>query len=123
MATTGADPGWQAKMYRYYWLPLEKQFGEGHTDLDGFFQNYMAMQHKTFVRKGYTYKKFKEYMNDLDREEEIREIARHSKQYRLWGIFTHVNPWRVCDVIRTPLHAEPSPHRPLLYNSVGLAVL
>ena len=36
---------------------------------------------------------------------------------------THVNPWRVCDVIRTPLHAEPSPHRPLLYNSVGLAVL
>ena len=38
-------------------------------------------------------------------------------------IHTHVNPQRICDVIRTSLHAEPSPYRLLLYHAVGLAVL
>ena len=33
---------------------------------------------------------------------------------------THVNPWRVCDVIRTSLHAEPSPQSLLLCHLVGL---
>ena len=36
---------------------------------------------------------------------------------------THVNPWRVRDVIRTSLHADASRHGRLLYHSVELAVL
>ena len=85
-------PDWSERMYRDHWRPLEQQFGEGHADLDAFFQNYMAMRGETFVKKSDIYKKFKEYMEDRDREEEIREIIRYSKHYaKLIGISSQPN--------------------------------
>ena len=41
----------------------------------------MAMRHMAFVKEKDVYKKFKEYMDERDREEEFLEISKHSKHY------------------------------------------
>ena len=72
---------WQRRIYRKYWRPMEIQFGELSVDSDRFFWCYLSMRYHMAIHKGSVYKRFKEYMENRDREKEIKEIVRHFGQY------------------------------------------
>ena len=90
----GMEQEQQHRIYEKYWRPMEKQFGEHAVVPDTFFRCYISMRKKEAVRKGDVYKRFKEYMEDRDREEEIKEIFKHFGHYKELKIQSSSHPLR-----------------------------
>ena len=85
------DPDWQKRIHRRYWRPMEQVFGKGdNKEFDEFLRSYLIMKRKKAVSKQAVYREFKNYMKNLDREKEIKDIYRHSKYYAdIIGIRVH----------------------------------
>ena len=78
----GMDTDNQKKIYESYWRPMEMQLVDGNSrEFDEFLRSYLMMKRRESVPKERVYVKFKEYMADRRREEEIKEIFRHSAYY------------------------------------------
>ena len=72
----------QKKIYESYWRPMEMQLADGNSrEFDEFLRSYLMMKRKESVPKERVYVKFKEYMAEHPREEEIKEIYKHSAYY------------------------------------------
>ncbi len=79
------DPVWQKRVYNEYWLPMEKRFSENGREFDEFFRCYLMKENKEFVSTSNVYREFKKHMAGRERDEEIREIERHSEYYAIMG--------------------------------------
>ena len=77
----GGDHQWQKRVYKKYWLPMERRFGGSLGESDKFFWCYLSMKDGRAVNKKAVYKTFKKYMTNRDHEEELGEIVRHYDQY------------------------------------------
>ena len=77
----GSNHQWQERVYKKYWLQLERRFGGSPRESDKFFWCYLSMRDGSAVNRRAIYKTFKEYMINRDREEELKEIVRHYDQY------------------------------------------
>lgn len=77
------DPIEQKTIYKEFWSPMEKQFGENDDDFDEFIRNYLIVQKKLLISKRNTYDEFKEYTKDLDMTTEIKNIHKYSKYYAI----------------------------------------
>ena len=77
----GGDHQWQKRVYKRYWLQMERRFGGSPRESDKFFWCYLSMRDGRAVNRGAVYKTFKEYMANRDREEELKEIVKHYDQY------------------------------------------
>ena len=76
------EPDWQKRIYEDYWRPMERRLGERDSrEFDEFLRSYLMMRMKRSIPKRKIYAEFKEYMSGRDREEEIRDIYRHSGYY------------------------------------------
>ena len=77
------DPIEQKTIYKEFWSPMEKQFGENDDDFDEFIRNYLMVQKKLLISKKNTYDEFKEYTKDLTMDIEIKNIYKYSKYYAM----------------------------------------
>ena len=68
----------QKEIYKQYWKPMESKL-EG--DFDEFLRNYLIMHKGEIISKKQTYEFFKGYMQNRDREEEIKKMYKYSKYY------------------------------------------
>ena len=75
------DPEWQERIYKEYWLPMERRFLGNGREFDEFFRCYLMKEGGEFISKGNVYREFKKHMVDRERDGEIREMERHSKYY------------------------------------------
>ena len=85
------DPKWQKRIHRQYWRPMEQMFGEGSSkEFDEFLRSYLMMKRGKAISKQTVYREFKDYMKNLDREKEIKDIYQHSKYYAdIIGVSVH----------------------------------
>ena len=71
---------WQKRVYKNYWLPMEKRFTQ-NDDFEDFVRNYLAMHKGKIVSKKEMYEYFKKHMNNRDKEEEIKKMHKYSEYY------------------------------------------
>ncbi len=73
---------WQKTIYREYWHPMEKRFGEEQNEhLEDFIRNYLTMHRGKIVSKREIYEYFKTHMINRDKEEEIKKMHKYSEYY------------------------------------------
>ena len=110
----GGNYQWQKKVYKKYWLPMERRFSESPKESDRFFWCYLAMRYGRAISRRAIYKTFKEYMANRDREEELKEIVRHYEQYALLIDSEHDPCHILKDVIEYACDQETDVANPLL---------
>lgn len=84
----------QKRIYREYWKPMEKRFGEERGEyFEDFLRNYLMMHRGKIVSKREMYEYFKKHMDDLNKEEEIKKLNKYSEYYaNLICIKPHASP-------------------------------
>ena len=76
----------QKRLYKEYWRPMERRFGEDYADpLRFFITDYIMLKtQKPVIKKDDVYEEFKRQVLDKDEdtlEESIKEICRYSEYY------------------------------------------
>ena len=81
----GQTSDFQKRLYKQYWRPMEKRFGEDYADpLSGFIADYIMLKKREEITKADVYEKFKRQVLNKDKdtlEESIKEIHRYSEYY------------------------------------------
>ena len=78
-------PEWQERIYKEYWLPMERRFSGNGKEFNEFFRCYLMKESGEFISKGNVYREFKKHIADRERDAEIREMERHSEYYVIMG--------------------------------------
>lgn len=83
----------QRRIYREYWSPMEKRFGEERDeDFDDFIRYYLSMHRGKAVTKKEMYEYFKIHLANNDKKKEIEKLRDYSKYYaNLIGILPHTS--------------------------------
>ena len=81
----GQAPDFQERLYKEYWRPMERRFGEDYADpLRLFITDYIMLKTQKSVTKADVYEEFKREVIDKGEgalEESMEEIYRYSKYY------------------------------------------
>lgn len=94
------DNVWQNRVYKSYWLPMEKLFKDDLNYFDEFLRTYLIMKTSKEITKRSLYKRFKKYAQTFDKEQILQKLYSASRQYaNLVGISEHVLK-REIDIIR-----------------------
>lgn len=84
------NSNWQNKVYKSYWLPMEKLFKDNLDNFDEFLRTYLIMKTSKPITKRSLYKKFKIYTQAFDKEQILERLHSASRQYaNLVGISEH----------------------------------
>ena len=85
----GQEPGFQNRLYRTYWLPMEQRFGDQYTgQFDRFIRDYLTLKTRQIPNIRSVYDSFKAYVQESlssgiveSIETIIADISRYSKHY------------------------------------------
>lgn len=70
----------QKELYDTYWLPMEEGFGKDEERFNKFIFHYLTMEEKK-VKKDGLYEKFKQHMQNQDKEKILANLGRHARHY------------------------------------------
>ena len=77
------DPAWQGRIYKEYWLPMERRFAGNGREFDEFFRCYLMKEGGEFISRANVYREFKKHMAGRERDEEIGKMEKHSQYYHI----------------------------------------
>jgi len=81
----GLEPSLQAELYRGFWRPMEKAFGQDAytTHFDVFMRDYLTIKTGNIPRIGHVYTEFKRYMqeNEIGVRDLVADIHRFALHY------------------------------------------
>lgn len=92
----GLEPALQTELYRSYWRPMEKAFGQTAytTHFDAFMRDYLTAKTGDIPRIGDVYTEFKRYVqeNSIEVRELVADIHRNALHYCAIVLAQETNP-------------------------------
>ena len=80
------DLEWQDDVFKKYWLPMEKIFGDNLSKFDDYFRCYLIMKRRSTVKRKQVYYEFKKYSKQLNKKDLLVDLLKHAELYAMLAL-------------------------------------